>query len=211
MTTPSSQLRTVLDQLPFSVEDTDAANEAFRRWQEEEDPSAERTVDLWTYCYVCRYFLAKSSGDTFSSAAAPSELITRAYEKVREKREGVRDASRYASWVSVVCKNTFLNHTRYDRTAESIHEERGPTLRANEPKTTAEYGFVREAFEEAIERLPDYLQEPARLYFLEDMEFEEISETIGKAVPTVRTYKHKALQKLREDETLREYVDRPNP
>lgn len=208
MTTPSSHLRTVLDQLPFSVEDTEAANDAFRRWKTGEDPAAERLVDMWTYCYVCRYFLAKSSGDTFDSAAAPSKLITRAYEKVQEKRDGVRDPSRYANWVSVVCKNTFLNHTRYDRTAESIHDERGPTLRANEPTPAAEYGFVREAFEKAIARLPEYLQEPARLYFLEDMEFDEISEAIDKAVPTVRTYKHKALQKLREDETLREYVDR---
>lgn len=207
MTPPSSHLRTVLDQLPFAVEDSDAANAAFRRWKENEDPEAKRLVDLWTYCYVCRYFLAKSSGNTFDSAAAPSELITRAYEKVQEKREGVRDPSRYASWVSVVCKNTFLNHTRYDRTEESINKERGPTLQANEPKPTAEYGFVREALQDAIERLPDYLQEPARLYFLEDLEFEEISDAIGKAVPTVRTYKHKALQKLREDETLREFVD----
>jgi len=207
MTTPSSHLRTVLDQLPFSVENTDAANEAFRRWIEGKDPDAERLVDMWTYCYVCRYFLTKSTGDSFDSVAAPSKLITRAYEKVQEKRGEVRNPNRYANWVSVVCKNTFLNHTRYDRTAESIHEERGPTLRANEPQPTAEYGFVREALADAIDRLPDYLQRPARLYFLENMEFEEISEAVGKAVPTIRTYKHKALQKLRKDDTLREYVD----
>lgn len=209
MTDPSSRLRTVLDQLPFAVDDSDAANDAFRRWMESGDPKAERLVDMWTYCFVCRYFLAKSSGDAFDRAATPDELITRAYEKVLEKRDGVRDPDRYTNWVSVVCKNTFLNYTRRDRVADSIDQDHGPTLQAQDARIP-EVGFVREAFEEAIERLPDYLKEPARLYFLEDREFEEISDEIGKAVPTVRTYKHKAVKQLREDERLREYVERPD-
>jgi len=209
MTDPSSRLRTILDQLPFAVDDSDAANDVFRRWRENGDPEAERLVDMWTYCFVCRYFLAKASGDAFDRAATPDELITRAYGKVQEKRDGVRDPSRYTNWVSVVCKNTFLNYTRRDRVADSINEEEGPTLQARESRIP-EVGFVREAFEEAIERLPDYLQEPARLYFLEDREFEEISDEIGKAVPTVRTYKHKAVKQLRKDDRLREYVERPN-
>jgi RNA polymerase sigma factor (sigma-70 family) len=69
---------------------------------------------------------------------------------------------------------------------------------------------VHEAFVEAIERLPEYLQEPARLYFLENREFEEISEAVGKPVATIRTYKHKALKKLRTDERLQEYVEQPD-
>jgi len=209
MPDPTSRLRTVLDRLPFPVDDTDAANDVFRRWTHQQDADAERLVDMWTYCYVCRYFLAKSTSGAFDSAAAPDQLITRTFEKVQEKRDGVRDPDRYANWVSVVCKNTFLNHTRRDRSSDSINEERGPTLRAEETRLP-EVGFVREAFSEAIDQLPDYLQEPARLYFLEDREFEEISEEIGKAVPTVRTYKHKAVKQLREDERLREYVDRPD-
>lgn len=211
MTTPSSRLRTVIDRLPFSVDDSEAANEAFRRWKTDDDPDAERHVDLWTYCYVCRYFLSKAAGDAFDRAAAPDRLITRTYEKVRDKRDSVRNPDQYASWVSVVCKNTFLNHTRRDRRPQSIDEEHGPTLQADEARATREIGFVRESLEAAIENLPDYLQEPARLYFLEDRDFDEISEAVGKPVPTIRTYKHKALQKLREDETLREYVDETVP
>jgi RNA polymerase sigma factor (sigma-70 family) len=209
MTDPSSRLRTVLDRLPFPVDDSDAANDVFRRWRAEEDPEAERIVDLWTYCYVCRYFLGKAAGDAFDEAAAPDRLITRTYEKVQAKRESVRDPDQYASWVSVVCKNTFLNYTRKDQVSESIDKERGPTLRADDPPSTTEIGFVQEALEEAIDRLPNYLQEPARLYFIEKRSFQEISDEIGKDLPTVRTYKHKALRKLRKDDTLREYVESP--
>lgn len=208
MMNSSVHLRTVIDRLSFSVDDTEAANEAFRRWKVRNTDEAERTVDMWTYCYVCRYFLSKAAGEAFDRAAAPDELITRTYEKIRDNRDNVREPGQYAHWVSVVCKNTFLNYTRRLHRADSINGERGPTLRAENKDSVDTLGFVRETFEEAIDRLPDYLQQTARLYFLEDQDFEEISETIEKAVPTVRTYKHKAIQKLREDDTLQEYANR---
>lgn len=207
MSTSSSRLRTVIDRLPFPVDDTEAANEAFQHWQTQHTDDAERLVDMWTYCYVCRYFLAKAASGTFNRAAAADELITRTYEKIRDNRDNVREPGQYAHWVSVVCKNTFLNHTRRDRVAESINTERGPTLRAETNHATTELGFVREQFEKAIDRLPEYLQQTARLYFLENKDFEQISQAVEKAVPTVRTYKHKALNKLREDDILQEYVD----
>jgi RNA polymerase sigma factor (sigma-70 family) len=210
MSTPASELRTIIERLPFSVDDTDAANDAFRRWAKGNDPDAERLVDMWTYCYVCRYFLSKSSQGTFNHAADADELTTRAYRKILDNRGSVRNPDRYANWVSVICKNTFLNYTRRDQFSASIEEEQGPTLTAEERQSVAEVGFVREALDEAIERLPEYLQEPARLYFLEDREFEEISDAVDKPVATVRTYKHKAVKQLRTDERLQEYVDRSN-
>lgn len=207
MPTPSSELRTVIDRLPFAVDDTDAANDAFRRWKHGGDPDAKQLVDLWTYCYVCRYFLSKSTQGTFDNSSDADELITRAYRKVQKNRDGVRNPDRYANWVSVVCKNTFLNYTRRDQFSESIEAEEGPILTAREKRPIAEVGFVREAFDEAIDRLPEYLQKPARLYFLEDRGFKEISEAVNKPVATVRTYKHKAVKHLRTDDRLREYVD----
>jgi len=206
MQNPSSRLRTVLDHLSFPADDTEAANGAFQRWRRENHPQAKRTVDLWTYCYVCRYFLSKSIRGAFQSAADADALITRAYRKVEENRESVRNPDRYAHWVSVICKNTFLNHVRNESISESIHTETGPTLR-EDPSPTTEFGFVEETFSAAIDELPDYLKEPARLYFLEGKGFEEISTAIDKPVPTVRTYKHKAIKRLRQNETLREYVD----
>lgn len=206
MSNHSDRLRTVLERLPFSVDDVDAVNEAFRRWKKEHDSEAERLVDMWTYCYVCRYFLAKWSSDTLNSKAAVDKLITRTYERIQENREGVRDPDRYSNWVSVVCKNAFLNYTRRDRVTNP-DDEQAP-VQSNRSRIP-EIELVRESFAEAINRLPDYLQKPARLYFLEDLELEEISEEIDKSIPTVRTYKHKAVKKLREDEELRETVSFP--
>jgi RNA polymerase sigma factor (sigma-70 family) len=203
----SSQLSTVLDRLPFGVDDIEAANRAFQDWRASGAEEDLQIVDLWTYCYVCRYFLGKAAGDEFSHASDSDELITTAYKKVRDKRDTVNNPDRYAHWVSVVCKNTFLNYTRRNRVSESIDEDGGPNLTADSDRPAPEYGFVQEAFEAAIDRLPDYLQQPARLYFLENKGFEQISDTVGKPVPTIRTYKHKAVKRLRQDDTLRGYVD----
>lgn len=205
-----SELRTVLEHLPFGVDDTDEANSAFRRWRSGADPRAERVVDLWTYCYVRRYFLVKAAGDAFQNASDADELATRAFRKAQRNRDEVRDAARYANWVSVVCKNTFLNYTRRDRYSESINDDGGPNLTADGTHPASNAGFVREALVDAIDRLPNYLQEPARLYFLENREFDEISDEVDKPVATVRTYKHKALKQLRTDERLKEYLDQPD-
>ena len=209
-TSSSSRLQAISDRLPFPVDDTEAANNAFRRWYREDDPDAERIVELWVYCYVCRYFLLKAAGGVFDQAAILDELITSTYDKIRANRDSVRDPDRFSSWVSVICKNTFLNYARRPRTAESIDRGHGPTLQAEDGAPTAQLGHTREVIEDAIDRLPDYLRIPARLYFLEDRSFEEIGERTGKAISTVRTYKHKAVQELRDDDTLREYIRHHN-
>lgn len=191
------------------MDDTDAVNDAFRRWQQQDDAEAGQIVKLWVYCYVCRYFLMKDAGNAFDRAAIQDELVTKTYEKVRENRDSVRAADCFSRWVGVICKNTFLNYARRTRVAESVDREYGPTLTAGDgyhPSTRLV--CPREVLNDAISRLPEYLRIPARLYFLEHRSFEEISERTGKSMSTVRTYKHKAIQRLRNDKGLQEYVGR---
>jgi RNA polymerase sigma factor (sigma-70 family) len=202
----------VLDQLSFALDDTEAVNQAFQTYRNEGRDEAEEQVEVWTYCYVYRYFMKKFGAGSIQEAADADDLIARAFQKARRKRSSVQDPSRYANWVSVVCKNTFLNYARRDRVAQSIDDEEGPELVAEDPPPSrSDVGFVRQAFERAIDRLPDYLQEPARLYFLEDHTFQEIAEVIDKSVPTVRTYKHKAVKRLRKDDELRALLAGPDP
>jgi RNA polymerase sigma factor (sigma-70 family) len=200
----TSRVSSLTKRLPFELSETEAANEAFRRWRNGEEEQ-KRHVDVWTYCYIWKYFLVKKAQNSITEASDIDDLIARTYQKVERKRTQINDPDRYASWVSVVCKNTFLNYTRKDRVTESIHDEDGPRLVADNPD--AEPDTIRQTLLRAIERLPSYLQPTARLYFLERRTFQEISEVIDKSVATVRTYKHKAIQRLREDEELREHFE----
>lgn len=204
MSSSSSRVGSLAKRLPFDLSNTDAVNETFDRWVSGGTEEDKRTVDLWTYCYIWKYFLTKKAQDSIQEAADVDDLIARSYQKVEKNRTSIDDSTRYASWVSVVCKNTFLNYARRDRVAESIHDEETPELVAD--SNTNNPGSVRETVVRAIERLPDYLQTTARLYLLERRTFREIGEVIGKSVATVRTYKCKAMKRLRDDEEVREYL-----
>jgi RNA polymerase sigma factor (sigma-70 family) len=70
---------------------------------------------------------------------------------------------------------------------------------------------VLQALHNAIDRLPAYLQETARLHFLQELTYEEISERINKSVPTVRSYRHKVVKKFREDDQLLTFLQPEDP
>lgn len=202
MTSSFSHLDELVARLPFSLDATDRVNAAFERWQTQNAEEDEVIVALWTYCFVMRYFLVKSVRGSIQQTADVDALIAKVYRKIDRKRKTIDDASRYASWVSVVCKNTFINYVRRRPPEQSIQDEGGPVLVAETPRVYHDAGFVMDALDEAIDRLPPYLQETARLYFLRGYTYDEISETIDRPVSTVRSYRHKIVQRFREDDGL---------
>lgn len=193
----SESLRALADKLPFGLDEAEQAGAAFRAWRE--DGTGQRTVDLWTYCFVHRYFLVKFVFRPGHPASDLDELIARAYRKVEQKREGVEQPVRYAHWVSVVCKNTYLNYLRRARPTASLHEEGAPPLTTEAPAAGVDLGLARKVVERAIGRLPAYLQQVARLRFLEECSYQEISARTDTAVPTARTYAARARRRLQED------------
>ena len=205
------RLQPLLDRLPFALSDVEAANEAFQRWRQAGSRRDADWVELWTYCYVTQYFFIKSMRDDIQGVSDVDALVSRSYDKVKAHRDGIRDPGRYAHWVSVVCKNRFLNYVDRVRTKQSIDDDRAPPLpdpQAQRP--FGDVGLVYRVLAEAIERLPEYLRETARMFFLEDRSFVEISEATGKSVDTVRAYKHKAVKRLRNDDEIRAVLHGPD-
>lgn len=203
----SSQFSKLLSHLPFPLDATDRVNAAFERWQSGASTEAKRIVDLWSYCYVFRYFLLKSTKGDLQEASDFDALAAKAYRRVIEGRSAVRDSDRYASWVSVICRNALINYAQRQPSKQSIDEEDGPTLIADSPSTPYDLGFTHRLLTDAVDRLPPYLQDVARLYFFEDCDYEEISARLNKPVPTVRSYKHKLIRKMREDPQVAAFLD----
>lgn len=195
------RLDAVAARLPFAVDDYDAANRAFARWRETRTEANRKTVDLWTYCYVQRYFLLRFARETAATAPDLDETIATAFKRVHASYETVRDATRFSHFVSVVCVNTFRNYRRGRRAFEPL-DEATPGA-PSEPAEAADAPIVRRAVETAIAELPGAVQEVARLRLLDRMEYTAISERVGLAVPSLRAYVSKALHRLREDPHLR--------
>jgi len=194
--------------LPFGVLEVDEANAVFVRWRNGQRPEDKRLVDLWTYCYIRQYFLAKFLTRSYGGAADVEMLIEKAYRRIADKQSTVSTPSRYASWVSVVARHIFLNYIRSVQPHVPIDaDERSPTLVAEESdRVSYDAVYAHRVVNEAIDRLPPFLQEVARLSLLHDRSYDAISSLTGRPVGTVRTYMHRALKKLREDPGLKQAV-----
>jgi RNA polymerase sigma factor (sigma-70 family) len=193
----------VAAELPFAVEDYEAANELFARWRKKRSPADEAVLMKWLYCYTQRYFVTRWMVNHRLPASQIEEPMTEAFRSCRASLERVRDPKRFASFVSVVCLNAFRSFCRkaakvhlqpfhideHDRADEGITDFAGTHDR--DLLLSAAYG--------AIERLPRSLQTPIRLRWLEGMDYDEIVATTGQSRATVRSYVRKALLRLRED------------
>ncbi len=199
-------LEALVARLPFHLDDTAAVNECFVRWFNAPTKRDRIVVDLWTYCFIRRYFLVKFIQESSVGPADLEELVDRTYQKIERSGRQIKRPERYASWVSVVCKNTFLNYLRDHRRAVSLDAERAPQLIAETPQPSYDAGFVRQAVEGAIKRLPAYLQECVRLRFVEGLTYEEIHDRTGHPLPRIRSYVNKALKRFREDALLIAYL-----
>lgn len=167
-------------------------------------------VELWTYCFIRRYYSTKFIQYGMDCVSDVDALVEKAYCKVQQKREGIEDKERYASWVSVVCRNTYLNYVRQRRIMVVLEDE-GYEDVTQRPEELFEAEVAHKVVCQAIERLPPFLQEVARLRLLHDMSYEEIGDVTGRALSIVRSYVSKAYAKLREDTVLLAAIDRDQP
>lgn len=202
----------VAKHLPFHIDDTDKVNAAFTRWRTHGDREARRIADLWTYCFIRRYFTTKYLQNSIENVAELDALVAKAYRKIAEYRPKIDDCGRYASWVSVVCKNTFLNFLRTQRTFISVDKQElkgsGVFLKTPPPSIDPDAARLSDTLQDAIRSLPTFLQQTAFLYFVEGYTYQEVSDMTGKSLPTVRAYVNKAVHSFRDDPKLVALLER---
>ncbi len=197
-------LDSVAAHLPFHLDDIARVNDAFRKWCGGVSEADRRNVDLWTYCYVRRYFLIKFIRNPAHRASDLDALVEATYQKIEKGRGRLGCEDPYASWVSVICKNTFLNYVTRRRKHLSVDDTDHPVRLVHHE--SFDQGMILVAVLEAIDRLPPSLQEVATLRFVEDMSYPEMAEATGKDLPILRAYVNKARKRLQADRTLRGFL-----
>ena len=193
-------LDAVARHLPFGIDDYAAANAAFARWKASGEDDDLQAVELWTYCYVQRYFLIRF----LRERGAPSDFeacLSRAVQRARRSYDRVREAEKFASYVSVTCKNTLRNYRRDRRDLDEIADGMATTRQPDVPDYDGD--VLRAVLARALDAMPATVREIGRLRFLDRMEYPEIAEATGRPLPTVRTYAARAMGRLREDPQLR--------
>lgn len=200
-----TQTEAIADRLPFGLDEYDRVDAAYQAMREEGTEQAQFHVELWTYCYIRRYFLFKFLRSHRFRAGDLDLLIDKTFRKVEKHRGGLQLPARYAAWVSVVCRNTFLNRVRVKREYRSVDDEVGPVLRASEEEARHDAATVLQAVDAAIGRLPTYMQEAARQRLLYERSYDEVAALLDIKMSLARTYTSKALKRLRSDEGLQDF------
>lgn len=191
--------------LPFRLDEYERVNELFADSRMEGSTEARRLVDVWTYCYVSRYFAMQFLRSGRPALSDLDRLIERAFLRVRRGAPRLRSPGRYTSWVNTVCRNAYLNYVR------SYHLEwlEDPENVVAEARPTDGYdiGLLAETLARIIDELPPFLREAARLRFFSGLTYREISERTGQPVPTLRAYANKSLKLIRKHPRLKRILD----
>lgn len=192
--------------LPFAVDDTTAAAEAFARWQNG-DASGRDDAGLWAYLYLLRTFGTRFLAEPQRRVSDLDGLLAETYGLVMSRGpEQVRDPERFPAWVSVVVQNAFRTYLRRAKPVDSLPDDYDAPDDAPLPFDDADPVGDRAHVAAAVNRLPDYLRDIATRRLLNQEDYDAIARDLGKDVQVVRTYTKKALDRLRADPALRTLV-----
>jgi RNA polymerase sigma factor (sigma-70 family) len=190
--------------LPFRIDDYRAVNDRFVAAAGSTRSKARRDVDVWTYCFVSRYFALQFVRSGQPALSDIDRLIERALQKIRRGSPRLRRPVRYTAWVNTVCRNAYLNYVR------SYHlewlEDLENIVAEAKPSDNYDLGLLVETLSRVIDELPPFLQDVARHRFVGGLTYREISARTGRPVPTLRSYANKAVRLIRQHPLLREIL-----
>jgi DNA-directed RNA polymerase specialized sigma24 family protein len=191
--------------LPFGVDEYKLVNETYRRWVEQGHAEDRRRIEIWTYCYVQRFFAVQFLRWKGWMRSDADRLIDVTLRRLRGSRYQIRNPDRYTSWVASTCRNTLVTHIRGYH-LDGIDD---PDSIVAEPRRSSplDVSAMYRALENGIERLPEYLKPAARLRLLDGRPYREISRRTGRPVATMRSYANKALVTLRQDPEVKKVFD----
>lgn len=197
-----TSLHQVAEALPFHLDDTAEANRVFQRWHRHHHPADKRLVDLWTYCYIYRYFLIKLASLRRPAPLCLDPLVAGAFADVQQHLEALRQPKRYTGWVATICKHAFVSYLRARRPLASFDDAPEPLVEEPRPTQAHDDAVVHRALCRAIDSLPAFMREITRMRLLENCSYAAISRHTGKPLPTLRAYVNRALGQLRQNTRL---------
>jgi DNA-directed RNA polymerase specialized sigma24 family protein len=164
---------------------------------------ANAQLDARTYFLVLENVASLFERDRAAQPPDIDTVIDIALRRAEAGRASVVSHDRYEAWVSVVCRNAYLNFIRSRRDHRPITDF--DVIHDPRPSFDAAYDeyVVRKAILAAIGRLPRFLREVARLRFVDHCSHSAISRRTGRALPITRAYANKAAKRLRNDSLLR--------
>ena len=124
-----------------------------------------------------------------------AQAFLQAWEAI--ERYQIRGAP-FVSWLLRIAHNLAVSYLRSKRDGAELPETLVDVSRHGNPEEAALRGADGERVREAILGLRDEQRQVIILRFVDDLEYREVAEIVGKSVAAVRVIQHRALNALRK-------------
>lgn len=170
----------------------DQISKLARGWSKGDKESFSKLYDYFIdniYRFV--YFKVKSG-----EAEDITELVfIKAWEN-RKKYNSKKGA--FASWLYTIARNTIIDHYRVQKEVSELHDYIPDESKNADPRALTEDVLTSEKLRLAINKLPANYRDILLLRFIEDMEYSEIADALGKSEGSIRITQFRAIKQLRQ-------------
>lgn len=138
------------------------------------------------------HFLMQTSHPQLSE-----DLVQEVFFRILKYRHTYRGDSKFSTWLYSIAHNVRMDYYR-KRKLKMVTLDNVNPISAPDPEPDAQFEQNDEArlIHQALRRLPDDKREVLLLSRFENMKYEEIAETVGCAVGTIKARVHHALKEL---------------
>jgi RNA polymerase sigma-70 factor (ECF subfamily) len=123
------------------------------------------------------------------------QTFLQAWEAI--ERYQIRGAP-FSSWLLRIAHNLGVSYLRSKREKVQLPETLQDQKSRNNPEEAVQTNLDGERVREAILGLRDEQRQVIILRFIEDLDYKEVAEIVGKSVAAVRVIQHRALNALRK-------------
>ena len=128
------------------------------------------------------------------NSTAAEDLVQEVAMKVLTASDSFIPGSNFSAWVHRIMVNQFISNVRRQREYNDLDQMPEPGIRA----VQEDLADLRE-LHVAIQRLPKDQREALRLIAVDELSYEEVADTIGRAVGTLKSRVHRARLQLRSE------------
>jgi RNA polymerase sigma-70 factor, ECF subfamily len=179
--------------VPRANDDTPLVLRAIRRDQDAFGELYDRHV-VRVYRHI--YYMV---GNAAEAEDLTAQTFLRAWEAI--ERYQVRGAP-FVSWLLRIAHNLGVSYLRSKRESSELHDGIVDTKERRDPEWSYQQTAEEELVREAILKLREEQRQVIILRFIEDLDYKEVAEIIGKSVAAIRVIQHRALNSLRKQMKL---------
>lgn len=128
------------------------------------------------------------------------DFVQEVFIKVFNNLKSYKGESKFSTWITRIAFNTAVNSKSRKKTADTLNMEEGDNLPSiyDSPEEAEMKKITKLAIQQSVKELPENYAKCVEMYFFMDMTYEDISETTGIPVNTLKTHIFRAKKILYE-------------